>query len=650
MKIKRLEPAHELFPLPPDYFELTDEGQRQARVNACRQWLLRWDTHEEKAQAYVKAIQFFDMWYLQPDHEVGFDPMFYDMDPLPTPPMHLDIWRQWALHPLSITIAPRGSAKSFSVRKALLMEMLAKPKRSLVYATSSGDNTKNTGQAIKDQFDPDVNPRVALDWGKEYGRNLRPNRGQAPWGITHMQLMNGSWLRCISAESKQRGMRPQLYVLDDPEFDAKASTEMQIVRDYMDTLLFKMVLPMVMRAGAGVRWLATFVSRRHYAWHAMSVDKDGRALDRRFDRWARLTIRSEYENAEGRLCSCWPEMWPATREERLLLAEEDPHYTEVTSLEEVKEMIGISNYLSEYMAKPGSGDEIFFPALAEKRHGYWFEGVDPLLETNPRKSQTKICYWTEVDGVQKETKVSLSEWLQSVRVFAAVDTSYTAKQDSDSKVCNVMAITSSNELFVLDMFSRKCHQPELVDATLKMCDKWKVPAVYVEAIREGIGVFYELESIINTRAREYADVGHLPSIKKFNPGQTAKSAKISALEPRFRTNRIKLPLRERNQHPWRNLCNQIEEFNPDAPDGGLAHDDELDTVSFSVFVVRGRIRQAIAEEPEEQSSFDRLRHSEVRDPETGLYHAHMIDWSEVKLGDLMELVDGRNNASRRSRV
>lgn len=649
MKIKRLDPDHELFPLPPDYFELSEEGQREARVNACRQWMLKWNNEEHKAQAYVKGIQFFDMWYLQPDHEVGFDSMFYDMDPLPTPAMHLDIWTQWALHPLSITIAPRGSAKSFSVRKAILMEMLSRPKRSIVYATSSGDNTKNTGQSIKDQFDPDVNPRIHADWASEYGRNLRPNRGQAPWGITHLQLMNGSWLRCISAESKQRGMRPQLYVLDDPEFDAKASTEMQIVREYMDVLLFKMVLPMVMRAGASVRWLATFVSRRHYAWHAMSVDKDGRALDRRFERWARLTIRSEYTDAEDRLRSCWPEMWPPTREERLALAEDDPHYKDVTSLEEIKEMIGISNYLSEYMAKPGAGDEIFFPALTEERHGYWFEGWDPLFETNPRKSQTRICYWTEEDGEHKQVRIPLCEWLREVRLFAAVDTSFTAKQDSDSKVCNVMAVTSKNELFVLDLWSAKCHQPELVDNTLKICDKWKVGAIYVEAIKQGIGVYYELESIVNTRGREFASVDHLPAVKKFNPGQTAKTAKISALEPRFRTGLIKLPLRERNMHPWRNLCNQIEEFNPDAPDGGLAHDDELDTVSFSVFIVRGRLRQTVEVDDGPESPLERLERGEIKD-ENGLYHAHTIDWSRVSLQDVMDLVDRNTRVKHASRV
>ncbi len=135
-----------------------------------------------------------------------------------------------------------------SRKKSILLETLARPKFSVLYATSTGDNTKGVGQSIKDQYT--FNERINDDFGPETpsGR-LVPKRGEAPYGNTHMQLMNGSWLRCISAESKQRGGRPRLYILDDPEYDPKASTSMSLVREYMDQLLFKVVLPMVMRAG-----------------------------------------------------------------------------------------------------------------------------------------------------------------------------------------------------------------------------------------------------------------------------------------------------------------------------------------------------------------------------------------------------------------
>ena len=271
--------------------ELSDEGQRAARTNACRQFLVPGLTDAQKADAYVASLNFFDFYYLHPELEVEFDPMFYDDAPLPTPEMHYDIARQWATERLSIAIAPRGSAKSSLVKKTILLETLARPKFSVIYATSTGDNTKSVGQSIKDQYS--FNPRISDDFGAEtaYGR-LAPKRGEAPYGNTYMQLMNGSSLRCISAESKQRGGRPRLYVLDDPEYDPKASTSMSLIREYMDQLLFKVVLPMVMRAGCGARWLATFVSRRHYAFHAMDVE-GGKARDPRFNKWDRIIIRSE---------------------------------------------------------------------------------------------------------------------------------------------------------------------------------------------------------------------------------------------------------------------------------------------------------------------------------------------------------------------
>lgn len=614
MRVIPIDQGLPSYPLPADFDELTREGQRKARVNGCRQWLHRWSTAEQLAYAYVSSIRFWDLWYLHPDPENDFDPMFYDMDPLPAPPGHYDVYRQWALNRLCLGIAPRGWAKSFSVRKSISMETVTALRYSTVYATSSGDNTKNTGQALKDQFTH--NQRINDDFGPEcVGGRLVPRRGEAPFGGLHMQLNNGSWVRCISAESKQRGLRPRLYVLDDPEFDPKAATSMQLVREYMETLLFKMVLPMVMRRGCGCRWLATFVSRRHYAWHAMDVDAEGRAKDPRFNNWDRIIIRAEYQDAEGRTRSCWPEMWPATTRERLELAREDRHYEQVMSLEEVKQAIGLPNYLSEYMARPGEGDEVFFPHLDEERHGYWFEGMDNLLESEPWHSETMICWYRKNPDAEGFVVVRkpLSVFIREGRCFSTVDTSYTATPDSDSKVSTLMCITPENELFVLDMWSRQCQQHLLITECLQQADRWRCPTIHVEAIRDGLSVFQDLESIVMSRASEMAGVVHLPGVRKFNPGQTEKTAKISALLRRFDYGKIKMPLRRRNEHPWRNLFNQIEEFNPNAADGGLQHDDELDTVSMSMFVVRGRVSRFIEKEDKVRSPLDCLRDGEYTD-------------------------------------
>lgn len=611
MSVKLFErEGNPYYPLPPDYEELTPEGQRQARTNACRMFLHPKLTTRQRAALYVECLQFFDFWYLHPDHEVDFDPMFYDDAPLKTPEMHYDIARQWASQRLCIAIAPRGSAKSSLVKKSILLETLARPKFSVLYATSTGDNTKGVGQGIKDQYT--FNERINDDFGPETpcGR-LVPKRGEAPYGNTHMQLMNGSWLRCISAESKQRGGRPRLYILDDPEYDPKASTSMSLVREYMDQLLFKVVLPMVMRAGCGARWLATFVSRRHFAWHAMDVN-EGKARDPRFNKWDRIIIRSEYEDSQGQKKSCWPDMWPATKEERLELAKGDSRFEKCVSLDEIKETIGTANYLSEYMAKPGQGDEVFFPNLEEEQHGYYFESVDYEFEDNPRESAASIVYNTQVDGEWIQKKETLRSFLTNTRQFMAVDTSYTATKDSDSKVCTLMAVDSENNLFVLDMWSEQTQQQKLINACLHMADRWRCPTIHIEAIKEGITVYDNLMSIISTKSSEMADVSYLPRLRKFNPGMTSKSSKIASLLRRFDYGKIKLPMRDRYKKPWRSLFDQIEQFNPEARDGGLQHDDEIDTVSMSMYIVKGRMMKR-HEDVESRDPLERLREGEMYD-------------------------------------
>ena len=64
LKIERRQ--NDLYPLPHDYVSLTPEGQRLARVNACKQWQLGGDQNS-RAHALAASINFFDRYYLYPD-------------------------------------------------------------------------------------------------------------------------------------------------------------------------------------------------------------------------------------------------------------------------------------------------------------------------------------------------------------------------------------------------------------------------------------------------------------------------------------------------------------------------------------------------------------------------------------------------------
>ena len=624
-RIKTREEGNDLFPLPSDYLELSEEGQREARVNACRQWLVPTTNSNDKAARFIGAMLFFEQWYLNPDEEDDFNPMFFDEDPMPIPDGHLGIYKDWATNRSSLIIAPRGFAKSMCIRKSIIMQMLSRPGFSFIYATSTNDNAKQTGQIIKTQLQE--NQRIFDDWAPEMPDNrIVPKRGEASFGIELMYLKNGSWFRAISSESRQRGGRPRCYVLDDPEYDPRVSTSMSTLRSYMDTLLFKVVLPMVTRPDTSIRWLATFVSRRHYAWHGMETqetENGTKAKDPRFDHWSRMIIKAAYNDSSGKLVSCWPEMWPVDRKAK----EGDPRIANRISLEDIREQIGSANFSSEYMADPGASEDVFFPELGDS-HRWWLSNIDPEYGIAPHNSMTLIN-WKGLDGKNKSQP--MMEFLKESWVFMTIDTSWTATRDSDYKVCTVMAATPENELFILDLWSGQCDENTLIRHTFEVADKWHCPSIHPEVVKQSFALYQTLDTLVKQRAVEMVGVDHLPKVKALKVGMISKQSRIASLQFRFEHGLIKLPLERRMESHWKQLFDQIEQFNPDVPDGGLAKDDHIDTVAMSGSLLKGRIARPDPENTDDRTPEEHLLDGEYND-------AHGIPWA-AKTNISPELVD-----------
>lgn len=631
MQIKRIPqpPENPLYPLPADYDTLTAEGQRLARINATRQWLLPTADLKQKAIDFISALRFFEAWYLWPDPDTDFNPLFFDDAPVPTPKGHVSIYKEWATSRSSIAVAPRGYAKSNCIRKSILLQMLTRPAFSFIYATSSHDNAQQTSQIIKSQFTD--NSRIFDDFSPEFpdGR-IVPRRGEASFGLEMMYLKNGSWLRAISASSKQRGGRPRCYILDDPEYDPKASTSMAVLRDYVENLLFKIVLPMLTRPDTSVRWLATFVSRRHYAWHAMQTEQTPsgpRARDPRFEFWSRMLLDSEYEK-DGKLHSCWPEMWPLNRADKLAR----PDLANRISLEEIKERIGNAVYLAEYRGRPGESGENFFPPLIRENHGWWIEDPDPSFDTDPVTSDTKIA-WGEKTGIKV---MPIKDFLLNSLTFMAVDTSYTHGPDSDYKVAVVMAVNSDNCLFVLDMWAGQVPEDQLIRNVFRLADKWKVPSIHPEVVRESVNLYQQLETLVRQRATEITGTSHMPKIMPLKVGMVQKEAKISGLLFRFEHGLLKLPMWRRMDKPWRDLFDQLEQFNPEARDGGLAHDDHLDAVAMSSMILKFRLPKRGLGIEAVRSPLERLKAGERHD--NGVSLLSMVDWNSLPSEDVLDIL------------
>jgi hypothetical protein len=101
------------------------------------------------------------------------------------------------------------------------------------------------------------------------------------------------------------------------------------------------------------------------------------------------------------------------------------------------------------------------------------------------------------------------------------------------------------------------------------------------------------------------------------------------------------------------LFDQIEQFNPDADSGGLQHDDFIDTVAMSMFVVRGRLDRQNPNGSAEGLDFEKmLEDGSIRDNLAGGVPAvEAMDFGRVSVSKLLDAMQGEEtNAKRGSRA
>ena len=636
--IKAIPLSCPLHPLPADYHDLTQEGQRQARVNAARQWSIP-GTRPDQVRNLINSINFFDLYYLADDVPNLHEPGFYDIPPLKTPAYHWEIATHW-VDPLSITLAPRGGAKSTLIRKDILLRMISMPRYSVAYATSTNENALYTGQLVKDQCYE--NGRIQEDFAPEWdATTLKPTRGVKSTGVQMFYLNNGSYLRCVSARSRLRGLRPRIFKLDDPEYDESGSTSMDEIRAYMERLLFSIAMPMTLRADTYLHWVGTFVSKRHYLWQAMDTvqsPEGPRAVDPRFDLWSRLHIRASwFDERSNRVRSCWPEMWPVDETERKSLNLPESTRT----IEQIQKMLGSAVYNKEMLGLPGSSDQLLFKLDADPKgvHAWWLEDADEIFNEHPLSSRAKICFRDHNDP-QKIHRLPIQEFLANSRLFITVDSAYTESATSDRRVSHLLALYANNILFSLDLWSDRKNDNELLSASLIQADRWRCPVIFVEVVRESIKLLHRYQAAVRTKVTSNMGLTHTPVVKDLRPGAMTKTAKISTLDTRFEHGLIKLPLWRRGRHaPYTRLFDQISSFNPSSNDGGLSNDDEIDTVAMSTILIRGKYGLRLTSKgPEPVDALALLRQGKKHIPGTSIPLISAVP-SPLLTTDLLEVPD-----------
>ena len=635
-----------LYPLPADYSSLTAQGQRAARVNACRQWLVPSLSDQERGVVFNLCVVFFDHTYLRESDE-GYHPMFYELPPVADAPFFSYARQCVAEYKANLIVFPRGYAKSTIAEQCTLLRSISCPLYSTVYITNIFLNAKKRGGRLR--FQCYNNELIQRDWGPEYGGSLKPPRGEMPSGIDHFVLTNGSEILVRSVGSELRGLRVRRALVDDPEADEAASTSMTTRVEELDTVINSLVVPMVLRPGCGVDWLATFISKKHLAWKAMQTRKVGNvhvARDIRFQEWNRIFVPAAYTTPEG-LHSTWPALYPATEAD----IQADPALKGATSLEKTRRIMGDRRFFAEYMGRPADSGASFMPAFTPERHGWWLKNVDDIYHTNPRASEALICYNDPSSGEPIETP--LKKFFQSVALFMHCDYAYTHHSNSDFKATGLFAFLRGPGIrFCLDLWAERCPPTRFTKAILQMADRWRCPQVYVEAIREGYTLYDDLRSVISTRIARNFGITHYPRIHKQPRTMAAKTDRIAALSPILDNNLFKFPLFLEQRSPWSMLFQQFREFTPEAKDGGLENDDCIDLCAMTRDVISGAIPRTLPTDPTEpQDALAHILDGKLTD-EHGSPYALGLDLSKIPASVLQDFIHERASraAPRRSRV
>lgn len=529
------------WPLPADYWELDDEGQRLARVNAASLS----GTPELEAAGW----HFFRENYLVPR-----GPAWYRTGFSPSPPSHYKWVMDWHRYDLLVHAAPRGTCKTTVNLEDILRKLITVPywECALFLATQAfcGDRLGRLMGELEN------NEYILRDFG-----NLKARRGSGVWNRgSRMDLSNGSSCRAIPITGASLGVRPSgLIVLDDVEKSDDLVQTPSDLRENFEQFFFNAVYPMARSPGFSIpiRIIGTLYNRRMFIYWLYTTD------DPRIKEFWQRTLMNVIDLDWSVMGAEWQE--------------------------QEKRRLGIAAYNAQYMNDPGTAADRVLQVHPELCT-YWLEDVDDAAYNDPFNSRA-TCVTHTLKGVRKSAdgeelpvpEMQHRSWVDVIggmRRFITVDSSRTTTPTSDYSVVHVMGFENSHEhrdtLYSLDIWIGRVRPEELLRQVYLMALKWNVNLIGVEAYPV-LAEFYERvrDNLPGMFGRNEAIPRVIPL--KFPP-RVQKEDKIMQMEWRFRHYRVKLPVDRRGEPGYRRLFYEVENFTEDM--ALLDHDDAIDTLAM----------------------------------------------------------------------
>ena len=538
------------WPLPKDYGTLTHQGQKEARLSVlCDQrtpirLVIAWDTFCRLYLGQTQEAVFFKKGYQE------------------SPDFHYEMILDMGQYGRNAYAAPRGFAKSVVITEEMSMLLsLTRPFYEITLALSTDRQMMDRFDTIMGQLER--NELIIEDFGV-----MRPKRGQALWNHGHLSLMNGSIIRGLSVMGKKRGGRPKLFILDDPENDPDSESEQArlTVIEKFETIMFKQIIPM-MESGSSVFWIGTLIDRKAFLYRATTSD------DTRFDFWNRKILRAESvdENDSSKVHLLWPTKWSKA------------------ILHARREEIGPSAYASEYLNEPISAQDRIL-VVDPRKNEYSVDGS--FSWDNPLNHQ-ELVHWQDrvfEEGsdhrIYKEQSRPFNELVRPMYRVILFDYACGLTSYSDYSCIAVCGFDTQATMWVLNLWLGRAKDATLFRLLYETGLAWR-PRVYgIEAVGPQKSFAEAFQEYTREQEAVRGDAWRARIYPVTYPAKEKKAGRIGSLEWRFESGKIKYPSHLAGEWPYTELYAQTRDFTQDL--ALLQHDDAIDTIAMSKYVVKTR--------------------------------------------------------------
>jgi len=554
-----LHPDNPWYPLPADYADLTEDGQKEARLAALKR--------QNTPMELVAAWDLFRRLYLQPT-----EPGFFYHSFTPSPKFHYELIYDAGNYARNIVAAPRGFAKSVVMGTELPL-LLALTRSYLRILVSLSTETMLDERFSTFMIQLTENPYIINDFG-----HLKPPRAASRiWNHELLQLANGSQIKGYSVRSRKRGARADVFLLDDPEYDSTSGSSLSndvILREQFQQFLFKQVIPMLEK-GSVAFWIGTMISRQSSLYHACYED------DERFTYWNRRVYSALYpsEKDPSKVSLLWSNHW-------------DADFLKVREKE-----IGRSHFLSEYMNAPGNPEDRILrvdPILNE----YVIDGQDEMFAQHPLSMVAPLNYYRYDRAKDKWENITVASGVFFKKLYRMItfDPSEGLGSQHDYSCLVVSGLDRENCLWVLDMWMGRAPNAALLNIIYKYGLKWRPKVIGVESNSIQIQLADAMGTIVKDRGQT---TNWMPAVVPVDYTKTAsrksKSDRISTLEWRFDAGKIKYPKHLSGTWPFNALYTQTKDYTYDL--ALLSHDDAIDTVAMVHFMIHGQGSKDVYQRP-----------------------------------------------------